>query len=184
MARYLSKYAAFKKTVLKGASTLVQGPDGPRVEQTRQPVIALFQQSGVSLWERELAKDRFGFRGVAEGEDPWRRVSAYDTDEQAKRLAWTPEQKASAESLLDAQQGADYFRVEKPRLAAPWPSYSTTASGRVLELVRELDIDVEYAIEYEKENKNRSTVIRALENELLLGPDPNSGQDTAVRITA
>lgn len=173
MPRYLSKFAAFKKTVKKGEQVLVQGPQGPIVQTLSDPIIAQFRQAHVTPWEREMAQQRFRFLGSAEGEDPVPRISAYDTDEEARRGAWSPELKKQIEDLLDAQEGPDYFRVEKPKMAPPWPKYDeiVPAGRRTLEHVaafiaettESLGLDPDAIIAYERENEQRQEVIGALE---------------------
>lgn len=172
MARYLSKYSAMKKTVIKAEQALIQGPQGPMMQVMREPVIAIFQKAGVTPWERQFAAQHFGFVGLAEGEDPLGRISSYDTDEEAIRHGWSPEQKIAVEELLDRQQSADYFRVEKPRTPAPWPNYDEIVpqgrrtielvAAQIAETVQTLGIDPEAVIVYELENKARPEVLEAL----------------------
>lgn len=178
MARYLSKYSSMKKTVIKSQQTLVQGPQGPYLQQMRPPHIAFFRTTGVTPWEREFAIAHFGFSGIADGEDPVNRISSYDTDEEAKLNGWTPEEKAAVEHLLDTQATSDYFRVEKPALLAPWPNYDELVpQGRrtkelvaeqIAETVKTLGIDREAVIAYELENGNRREVLEALQLETEL----------------
>lgn len=186
LARYLSQFTNFKKTVIKAQTTLVQGANGPVMQMLAEPVIALFQQAGCTEWERKLALDKFDFKAIGDGEDPVRRVSAYDTDTEADRHAWSPETKRQIEALLDAQQGVEYFRVERPRRPAPWPTYDEiTVQGRrtvdlvaeqIQEKTREMGFDPSEIIAYERENLSRTAVIQALE--ALLAPEPE--QDLVV----
>lgn len=146
MARYISKYSNFKKTVLKGTTALVSTPNGPVQQITQAPIIAYFRQAGVTNWEKEQALRHFNYvqeihsedpdhasyrvnrvvAGQADGEDITKRFSYYDTDEQANlNLDWTPEIKRKVEELLDRGVGPDYFRSEKPKMTAPWPAYDT-----------------------------------------------------------
>jgi len=162
MARYISRASAFKKTVRKPVITLVNTPQGPEQKVTEDAIIAFFRQAGTTPWEAEQALKRFQFLGLGEHENPLHRISAYDTDEQANLFNWSPELKAHVEAILDAGQGPDYFRCDKPKLAPPWPTYDSTDARKIPSLVEQLGIDPEYAVAYERENANREPVISAL----------------------
>lgn len=166
MARYISRASGFKKTVIKGQQTIVHGPQGPQVSILNDATIALFEQGNVTPWEVQRAAEVWGdsFRGVADGEAPLKRISAYDTDTAAQINAWTPEVKADVERLLDAQQGADYFRVDLPKLSVPFPTYDEIDDAEQIALIIGASgIDVDHAIAYERENLDRPVVIAALE---------------------
>jgi len=163
VARYLSKASQFKKTVRKPVTRMINGLQGPELRELEGPIIAYFKQAGITEYERELCKERFGFAGVAEGENPLRRVSIYDTDEEAARQGWSDETKAEIEALLDRQQDFSYFKVETPALAPPWPTYDETPADEVAELAVKLGIDLEYVAAYERENADRDPVLHALE---------------------
>lgn len=176
MAKYVSKYSRFKKTVRKGEQMLVSSATGPTMQVTREPIIALFQQSIVSAKERADAIAHFGFLGVADGEDdPGRRVSAYDTDEAARSGAWDAETKLEVERTLDAGVGHDYYKLEDVRLPAPWPRYdeivvygrrtAELCAEKISDTVKMLGLDPAAVAAYERENLNRPEVLEALEAE-------------------
>lgn len=166
MARYISRASAFKKTVIKGEQTIIQGPAGPQMSILRDASIAMFEQGNVTPWEVERAAEVWGndFKGVAEGDLPLKRISAYDTDIAAEINAWSPETKAAVERLLDAQQGSDYFRVDLPKLSAPWNTYDDIDDAEQIALITQATgHDVNHVIAYERENLDRPVVIAALE---------------------
>jgi len=173
VARYISKYSSMKKTVRKATHTLIQGQNGPVLHEVSAPHIAFFRPVGITPWERDFAVTHFGFKGVADGEDPLKRISSYDTDEEAKRLNWSDEEKAAVEKMLDDGQNADYFRIERPRLPAPWPKYDELVpqgrrtielvAAQIAETVRTLGLDPQTVAAYERENLNREIVIAELE---------------------
>lgn len=164
MARYISRASAFKKTVRKATQTLINTPQGPEKITSEEPIVAIFRQAGTTPWEAEQALERFKFLGLGEGENPLHRVSSYDTDEVARSQGWSTELKKHVEDVLDAGQGPDYFRCDKPRLSAPWPTYDDfTDAKKIAERIRELGLNVEHACAYERENKNRENVVAALE---------------------
>jgi hypothetical protein len=169
MARYISKYRAFKKTVMKPTETLVNTPAGPQREVTKAGIIAMFEQGGATPWELAAAQDRFRFNGQTENENPLRRISVYDTDQHARTEGWTPAVKAEVERMLDAGQNADYFKVELPRVEAPWPSYDdlTVHGRRTADMVAEqhvatakaTGIDLNLLVAYEKQDRNDERII-------------------------
>lgn len=121
--------------------------------------------------------------GLADGEDVTHRFSYYDTDEQALFGKWSPEMKAEIEANLDAQQNSDYFRCDKPKRPAPWPSYDKLVkqgkrtvelvAEKIAEQVTESGFDPDKVIAYEIENLNRPEVIYAL-NKLLVEKEPEA----------
>ncbi len=171
MARYISQASGFKKTGRHPEHELLTGPNGDYRQLRRPSIICLFQQGGVSPWENELATKRFGFRGIAEGENPLRRVSVYDTDEEAARNGWDAGTKADVEGMLDRGQSADYFRVELPRSPAPWPSYDQTDALRIADMAEAIGVDPQAVLIYERENLAREEVLGQVASLLVSEPD-------------
>ncbi len=173
MARYLSKSESYKRTVRQPVTTLVAGPAGPEVHPVREAIMAEFQKGGLTAHERELARQTFFFRGLAEGENPLSRVSLFDTDVEARLQGWTDETKAEIEAALDSGRNEWYFRVEEQRLPTPWPLYDKQTPKQIVETLKATGSDPEYVAAYERENKNRATVLTELaaidpeESELL-----------------
>lgn len=167
MARYVSRSQNFKKAVLKPVITLVQGPLGPEQRETAPGLIAFFAQGGVTPYEAEIARQRFTFTGLSENENPIRRLSVYDTDEQAKAHGWDAEKKAQVEATLDAGTGENYFRVEQPAAPLPWPSYDDVRSADdVVTIAATIGVDLSVVLAYERENQNRKTYVAAIEKAL------------------
>ena len=163
MARYISQWGSYKIKVIPAQYTLIQGPNGPHEVLTRNPVIAIFSQQGITPYEKEVALARFRFKGLAEGEDPLRRISSFDTEQEARQMGWDEQFKNEVERILDQKQGIDFFRVDKPKAAAPWPTYDKTPPKKVLQMTEDMCIDPELVIAYEAENKNRPEIIEALQ---------------------
>lgn len=166
MARYVSRAQAFKKSVVKAELREIATPYGMQQREATAPIIAIFQQGGATPREVKLALERFQFKGLAEGENPARRLSVYDTDEEARRCHWPEAVKAQVEATLDAGQSTDYFRVDEERAPKPWPAYDETAAGKVLEVARSAGVPLADVLAYETENQNRKTVLAAVEAEL------------------
>lgn len=161
--RFISRAQAFKKSVIKAESTLVNTPRGPEQVETKKPYIAFFSQGGATNQEVQFALERFQFKGLGERENPARRISIYDTDEVARAEGWTPEFKAEVEANLVKGQSSDYFLVEIPRLTAPWPSYDDTNAKDILSTATAIGVDLAHVLAYERENENRPEVVSALE---------------------
>lgn len=94
--------------------TRIQTANGSAMQTLVPPIIAIFEQGGPTPEEIRLALERFKFTGLAEGENPARRISIYDTDEQQRQHGWSDELKAEIETVLDRDQGRNYFKVEPP----------------------------------------------------------------------
>jgi len=171
MARYLSQASGFKKTGRHAVNELLTGPNGDYRQLKTPSIICAFQQGGVTEWENKIASQRFGFRGVAEGEDPLRRISVYDTDEEANRRGWSAETKVDVERMLDSGQSADYFRVELPKAPAPWPSYDQTDALRIASMAEAIGVDPQAVLVYERENLAREEVLEQVASLLVSEPD-------------
>lgn len=172
MARYISKSSDFNKTVRQPVMDIVNGPHGPERVPKVEGIMAQFQQRGLTARERELARERFTFLGLAEGENPIRRVSLYDTDEEARLNGWSDELKAEIEAVLDAGQGEWYFRLPEERMVAPWPTYDKQSPKQILETFAMVGADPEYVAAYERENKNRAAVLEGLEGVESFAEEP------------
>lgn len=161
--RFISKSQRYSRTARQPVIELIQGLRGPEEKVTRDAIMAVFEQSGVTPYERELAKQRFSFLGQYEGEDPVRRISTYDTDVEARRYLWDAQTKSAVEASMIEGQNEFYFLVEELALAAPWATYDKQAPKQIVETLKVTGADPEACIAYERENKNRSTLIAEIE---------------------
>lgn len=85
-----------------------------------------------------------------------------NTKIQGEQKGWTDEERALVEKKALATQAPDgHWLHTKPPAQKPWPKYDQTAAAAVAELASSLGL-VEEALEYERENKNRKTVVEAL----------------------
>lgn len=133
------------------------------------------RNDGVSMDE-----EFFGF--AYEGSGHYLNFTAFDTEtditeedfeageEQTPSLD-RDEVRALFEKKLDAagDRGDSYIRIEKVRLAPPWPRYDeiVTSSGvgkesvvkRLRDMIEGAGLDVAYCEAYEKENRNRDYVL-------------------------
>lgn len=161
--RFASKSQRYKREVRKPVFALIQGANGPEKVATRENNIAEFRQAGLTPHEREQVLARFTFNGLAEGEDAMRRVSIYDTDQEAADQGWDAETKAAIEQNLIEGQNEWYFLLEEKKAAKPWPTYDSQTPKQILDTLAATGAEVEGVLLYERENKNRSTLISELE---------------------
>lgn len=169
--RFVSKARAFKKGVIKAEQRTVENRQTGMVEvrEVTQPYIAIFRQGGATAREVELARQRFAFKGLAEGENPLQRISVFDTDEEAKRHGWGDEFKTKVESILVGGQNSYYFLVENEKAAKPWPAYDEADAGTIIDSAGIVGVSLDVVLAYERENKNRKTVVKAIEEKLAEG---------------
>lgn len=166
--RFISRSQAFKKGVIKAQQELVNTDRGPEHVTTRRPYIAIFEQGGATPRDKQLALDRFQFKGAYEREDVTRRISIFDTDERASREGWSPEFKKAVEDALVKGQNTDYFLVEDAPAPLPWPAYNETEPELVGETARLIGVSFDQVLAYERQNQNRPAVIKALTGEEVL----------------
>lgn len=160
MARYISRAGAFKKGVVKSIVRNVTDKYGAvsQVEEGK-PIIAIFKRGGATPREAQIALERFTIKGLADGENPVRRLSIYDTDEEAREQGWDDELKAQVEEALNKGQNQDYFRIEADKAPKPWPSYDETPEESIVDIANVVGVSLEDVLVYEKENQNRESVV-------------------------
>jgi hypothetical protein len=89
----------------------------------------------------------------------------FDLDVAADENGWTNEEKEMVRTVLLRQckkTPADVWVHESPKAVIPWPTYDSTHHNKIPVLAEELGLVAE-AIAYEAGNKNRESVIAALE---------------------
>lgn len=85
-----------------------------------------------------------------------------NTLQQAEKKGWSDDERALVEKkLLAFQKPTDHWLLSKPAAGKPWPTYDTTAANGIAALAEQLGLVTE-ALAYERENKNRKTVLEAL----------------------
>jgi hypothetical protein len=133
---------------------------------------AQFQHAaGVPDWAKDavLALPGWG-NGIGLDEDPFTRCGILDTDEEAKRQNWSPEDKKFVEDRLlnGSANGVEYVVCEAPKTAKPWENYDEIvgddAADKIAWFVDQLGKDPKSVKRYEFENQNRENVIAALED--------------------
>lgn len=110
------------------------------------------------------------------------RIGVYDTVEEQARQGWDDEtvKKVEAFMLAKPNYGLDFTRVEKivAEAGKPWPSYDETHHFKIPALAAELGLLSE-ALAWEQANKNRDSVVSALEEKLAIPADAVEGEVVA-----
>jgi hypothetical protein len=152
---------------------IVDARSGGVITQKQRRVFAKFSRGTAPRWAAELGVATFEFRRRPEGVTPEQWLAFYDSIEDQGGRGWTDEEREAIEAKLQSTDGV--LLVEKPKLAAPWPSYpkllASKAPGptrkqiadKITATVEELELDPRDVIGYELENKNRPEVLSALE---------------------
>lgn len=92
----------------------------------------------------------------------------YDLDADSAQKGWTDEEYQIAQARLDAlcqTWPAAIWRITAAPAVAPWPTYDDTHHFKIAALAETLGL-VEQALTYERENKAREGVLKALEEKL------------------
>lgn len=99
------------------------------------------------------------------------RLSLFDTDEYAKEQKLTDADRDLVVSTLreSNRNGLDYVEIVPQPAVVPWGGYDKLDdAARIVELAVETETSLETVLAYERENKNRKTVVAAIEQELAL----------------
>jgi hypothetical protein len=141
----------------------------------------------------------FGFpTGVASTVDPATGVREtlegyqggfFDLDSVAEERGWDDDVKAMVERRLDELcqqmpnviQSVDYVTAPAQ---VPWPTYDAEDDGqKVFDLAVALGLATR-ALEYERENRRRPSLIQALEAHLALSPEPEPAPEPVLAVDA
>lgn len=160
--RFISPYPGFR-IVVKHQDIEILASGQPRV--LKDGFTAEFRITDVTDWERDFARKNFAFRGTVTDEggrdiDPTNsRVSSFDTS----TINNDSLRKEVEQILLShVDQGRDFYHVEAPKVAPPWPTYDKVPAAKIAAKVAEDGYDVEAVLAYERANKNRDSVLDAL----------------------
>jgi hypothetical protein len=104
----------------------------------------------------------------------------YDTDAEAIDRGWDQDTHDHVVRRLRDAMRREPYRVQEiarelPKAGVPWPTFDQADAKQIVELAPALGL-VAATLAYERENRNRPTVIDALEA-LLAGPDTPPGED-------
>lgn len=145
---------------------------GQLVSPKKRRVYAQFTRLVAPLWarEHEAAKAlKMATRPENMTRDNW--LCFYNLEGDVQQNGWDEEEQAAIVERLGT--AANVFRVEKPRIPAPWPAYDklaavgrrtvTMVAEKIAETVKELELDPALVVAYERDNQDRPEVIAAVE---------------------
>ena len=146
-------------------------PATGEVVKVHQALSVQFQHAGyVPPYAMEAVKQLPNWgNGLGHNEDPFTRCGALDTDVEAVRQGWTPEEKQYIEAALlrGTSNGVEYVIANAPKAAKPWPKYDeivgAEAATQIAWQVDQLGLDPKAVRQYENENAAREDVVTALE---------------------
>lgn len=141
---------------------------------TRPGIDCQFRHGGAPDWamEQALGNSRFQslWNGLPDGTDRRMHVGTYDTDKRQAEEGWTDETRKQVEEFLlnDVAYGNRYILAEPPEHLRnlPWPNYDSTHHNSIVRVAKEIDVSLEFVLEYEQGHKNRPAVIEAIHREL------------------
>ncbi len=175
--RCISPYGRYSIQVFEGQSRVGVDMAGVMhsVELTK-PVVADFEQGGLTEWEIEAALMSFNFAGVPDGVNPLTRVAVFDTEAYVQQFPESErdEKLAAIDARLrELQQRhpSDFVIVEKPAAPKPWPSYDSDTPSEIVALQKRTGISPEAIRLYEYENGGRQVIIDLM-TEIEEGREP------------
>lgn len=151
-------------------TTTEYAPNGAVIKVNPALSVQFAVSGGAPDWAKDAVAQLPGWgNGLGHNEDPFTRLGVLDTDEEAKRQNWTPEEKAFVENaLLKAPSaGIEYVVCSAPKTARPWDKYDEFVGDEALEKVLyTIDLigaDPKSVLRYERENLDRPDFVEALE---------------------
>ena len=150
----------------------VFAPNGDKIKELPR-VYAEFTHGPVPPWAMTQALRRIDWGFLADGWSPEMQISSFDSLEAQAELGWSDEDRIALEEHLNARQGQDFIHVEPEKAPKPWAAYDKLfakkgmnqeqAVEKITEIILDTGVDPAVVLEYERENKNREDVIRAVE---------------------
>lgn len=140
----------------------VYTPDGGAI--VREPIRELVAEFGVYGHEYSYTDPMTGMQEI--GSDF--RGGYFNLDEQAAEKGWDDiEKEIVARHLLNMldKSWCQFTLHSQAKVAAPWPTYDTTHHSKIVDLAATLGLLGE-ALRYEKQEKNRPSVIEGLSEAL------------------
>jgi hypothetical protein len=148
-----------------------------QIREIKSGIMVEFRNGFLHPWEKDAARANFNYptreTDLTSGEKiDWvedNRVGVFDSLAAQESYVWSDELRKTVENnllkALDIRPGlrSDYMVVPRPVLAKPWPSYDETDHNRVAEMTQAMGLEKDSVIAYERDNKNRPSVITALE---------------------
>jgi hypothetical protein len=156
--------------VIDGRSRQVEG----QRYTVREAIPIQFSQGGLLQTDVDAALKHWSkWPGLTMEEDemtpssPIERIGVFDTVEWQDKYGLDDADRAEVEKLLlgNPANGVHYIKVDEVRAAIPWPTYNETHHNKIPVLAEELGC-IDQVLAYERENKNRASVVAAVEERL------------------
>jgi hypothetical protein len=145
-------------------------PNGAVIKVHPALSVQFSPQGAAPDWAKDAVQSLSNWgSGIGLNEDPFSRVGSLDTDEEAKRQNWSPEEKKFVEDALvnASSNGLEYVVCSAPKTARPWDKYDEfvgeDAVAKILYTVDLIGADPKLTLRYERENLDREDVVAALE---------------------
>lgn len=182
--RFVSKYLNYAHSVRPGRFMVLQ--DGQRQELTRElfvefvPAPRILSEDEIEFGIKNLNHHGLPIdRNTETHFSPRHRLSGFDTVEAALQQDWTDEERQIVEqSLLSSPHfGQDFLQLPEAPVEKPWATYDTTPGQKVIGLARDLGIDLEQVLAYEKQNRNDAGLVYLLEQEIAAAPEADASEE-------
>ena len=143
------------------------------------PIGAEFFHGGAMRWavDQALAHEPFQRKwdaGLPQDQPREAMVGTFDTDAYAKANGLDEETKTKFETWLlnHPLYGQYYIKADSPEelMEEPWKNYHNTQWKQVPFIAKEIGVDLEYVLEFERTHKNRPGVVAVLEEALGVQP--------------
>jgi len=168
MALYQSAYSAFRVSV-RGESIQYHPATGVEIGRVKG-LAAEFGEHGGTFTSESPLSGQLEEHAMIYGH-------YFDSEAAQEKLGWTDEERESVEYAIEKIAMEQPYLVRKveyeiPASPMPWPTYDAMNAKEVVQFAQGTGLVAE-AMSYERENKNRVTLLAELEE--LLGddqPDP------------
>lgn len=155
-------------------------PTNGRIIGTNPGINAEFFHGGAPSWAIDQALENSAFRsawgGLPDGVNYGAYIGSFDTDDQARINGWDDETKEYVEQFMLGYQdyGKSYVLAEPPSEISelPWPTFNELHHSRVVIVAKEIGVNLQTVLDYERTHKQRPFVIEKLEKELETNPEP------------
>lgn len=152
------------RVVVRSETPALHSTAGQMIAPKQRRLYAQFIRSEAPAWAYEIGRARYGDELNGRPDVPIERwLGFYDTLDDQRRNGWTDEETVAIEERL--LQSGSCTQVSPPKIEAPYPGYDSFKGGGK-ELAAKLvedGYDLDKAIAYESDNKNRKTFIQAFE---------------------
>ena len=169
----VSEHANLRVTI-RAAKPALYDDRGNLTREKIRGLTAEFTRGGCPEWAKPIVFSTFEFRGIPDGVSREYRLGTFDSFQAQQDMRWSDEERELVERELVriAQITRDFIIVQKPRVAAPWPTYddlqvvgrrtAAIVAEKVVDVIRATGVNPDSVVQYELENANRPEVVAAV----------------------